>query len=89
MDNLRKRHKALVDNVDLRFEREIINDLPWSEKLISIKGSRGIGKTTLLLQYIKKCYGESGNALYISLDDPYFFNTSLIEFAEDSVSNKF
>ncbi len=86
MDNLRKRHKALVDNVDLRFEREIINDLPWSERLISIKGSRGIGKTTLLLQYIKKSYGESGDALYISLDDPYFFNTSLIEFADDFVS---
>ena len=86
MDNLRKRHKALVDNVNLRFEREIINDLPWSERLISIKGSRGIGKTTLLLQYIKKSYGESGDALYISLDDPYFFNMSLIEFADDFVS---
>ncbi len=86
MDNLRKRHKALVDNVDLRFEREIINDLPWKERLISIKGSRGIGKTTLLLQFIKKSYGESADALYISLDDPYFFNTSLIEFADDFVS---
>ena len=86
MDNLRKRHKALVDNVDLHFEREIINDLPWGERLISIKGSRGIGKTTLLLQYIKKSYGESADALYISLDDPYFFNTSLIEFADEFVS---
>ncbi len=86
MDNIRKRHKTLVANVDLRFEREIINELPWSERLISIKGSRGIGKTTLLLQYIKKSYGESADALYISLDDPYFFNTSLIEFADEFVS---
>ena len=86
MDNIRKRHKALVDNVDLSFEREIINELPWSERLISIKGSRGVGKTTLLLQYIKKKYSESADALYISLDDPYFFNTSLIEFADEFVS---
>jgi len=87
MDSIIKRHKGLISSTNSRFKRDIINTLPWDERLIGIKGARGIGKTTILLQYIKKTYGTKSNALYISLDDPYFFNRNLIDFADEFIAN--
>ncbi len=86
MEILRQRHKALINNVETRFKRDIINELPWGERLIGIKGARGIGKTTLLLQYIKDNYYNSNDAIYISLDDPYFFTNKLLNFADEFVA---
>lgn len=55
----------------------------WSDHLISIRGSRGVGKTTLLLQYIKLNYPRgSRKALYCSLENFYFNNHTLQELAE-------
>ncbi|PCJ00916.1 MAG: AAA family ATPase [Flavobacteriales bacterium] len=82
MEKLIKRHLNLIKNTSLSFQRYLINDLPWEEQLVGIKGSRGVGKTTLLLQYIKKNYNTSDKALYISLDDLYFFENKLIDFVE-------
>ena len=54
MDSLIKKHIDLINQTSLKFQRYNINQLPWNEQLIGIKGSRGVGKTTLLLQYIKQ-----------------------------------
>ncbi len=86
MIELLKRHAALVENIDLGFQRSIVSNLPWEERLLGIKGSRGIGKTTLLLQYIKENYGQNQEALYVSLDDPYFYNNTLLNLADDFVA---
>ncbi len=53
-----------------------------SQRLIGILGSRGVGKTTLMLQIIKEKFGISDKALYISIDHPYFEVNPLYEFAE-------
>ena len=81
-----KRHIALIKGVDMSFKRSLINELPWDERLIALKGSRGVGKTTMILQYIKTRYKTGREALYISLDDPYFYNKSLIEFVDGFVA---
>ncbi len=86
MEKLRNRHIHLVEEIQLGFQRYLLNQIPWSERLVGIKGSRGVGKTTLLLQYIKQTYGQDTNALYISLDDLYFTNTNLIDFVDDFVA---
>ncbi len=87
MKELFKRHIALVENVSLEFERYLTFELPWEERLIGIKGSRGVGKTTLLLQYIKKTYGAfDSKVLYVSLDDLYFTENKLIELADEFVA---
>jgi len=86
MDKIRKRHINLIDETSLDFERYLLNELPWDRRLIGIKGSRGIGKTTLILQYIKKQYQQSNKAIYVSLDDMYFAENSLLDFADDFVS---
>lgn len=86
MEKLRNKHMRLIAGVDLGFRRYLLGRLPWQERLVGIKGARGVGKTTVLLQYIKKTYGQSEQALYISLDDLYFTNTNLIDFIDEFVS---
>ena len=57
-------------------------DAALPQRLIGILGSRGVGKTTLMLQIIKQRFGVSDKALYISIDHPYFEANPLYEFAE-------
>ena len=86
MNKLRTRHIQLIEETKFNFKRYLINLLPWDERLIGIKGSRGIGKTTLLLQYIKQKFNQSEEALYVSLDDLYFSENKLIDFVEEFVA---
>jgi predicted AAA+ superfamily ATPase len=53
--------------------------------LIGIIGARGVGKTTMILQYMKESHGLSKEALYVSADDVYFINHSIISLAEDFI----
>lgn len=69
------------------FERELERKINWNARLISIRGSRGTGKTTLFLQHIKKTFSDNMNkVLYVSLDNIYFSNNTLVELAEKFVS---
>lgn len=85
MDILREKHNTYLNNTTLEFTRNIISELPWMEQLVGIKGSRGVGKTTLLLQYIKLNYGLSTEALYVSLDDIIFSELKLVDVVDDFV----
>lgn len=71
-----------ISNTNLNFCRYIYSEIDWNDRLISILGSRGAGKTTLMLQHLKTNYGNSGKALYISLDNTYFTTNKLIEVAD-------
>ena len=86
MEKLRLKHISSIRNTDLKFVRDYIDELPWTERLMGIKGSRGVGKTTLLLQYIKKHYDLSEKAIYISLDDLYFTEHKLSDFVDDFIT---
>ncbi len=68
-------------------KRYLYNDINWDNRLIAIKGARGSGKTTLLLQKLKKYVLDNQEALYVSLDNLYFLENSLISLAEDFVVN--
>ena len=68
-------------SVSLDKKRYLFNRINWDAKSIGILGQRGLGKTTMMLQYIKEHYNESDKALYISLDNPYFQSVSLYDFA--------
>lgn len=67
---------------DLRFKRYLYNRIDWRVRLIGIKGARGVGKTTLLLQHIKENFQNTDEALYVSLDNLWFENHSLEELVE-------
>lgn len=53
------------------------------KRLVAIRGSRGVGKTTMMCQYIRSRYGiQPGEALYCVMDSLYFTNHSLLDMAE-------
>lgn len=62
--------------------RNFMQTIDWSNRLIGIKGSRGVGKTTLLLQYLKLNFETNNKALYLSLDDLYFTEHNLYDTVE-------
>lgn len=63
--------------------RELMNKIHWNNRLIAIRGSRGVGKTTLMLQYIKLNYAPgSRDALYCTLDSIYFSRHTLLDLVE-------
>lgn len=67
--------------ISLEKKRYLYERINWSSKSIGILGQRGLGKTTMMLQYIKEHFDGSDKALYISLDNPYFQSVSLYDFA--------
>ena len=73
--------------VTMDFIRPISRMIDWEDRLISIKGARGVGKTTLILQHIQQCFGTSEKALYISLDNLWFETHSIHDVAEMHVLN--
>lgn len=81
MDILRKQHEILIKHISTEYIRDLYGIISWDERLIGIKGPRGVGKTTLILQRIKIEFGNSEKALYVSLDDIWFGNHSLLDLA--------
>jgi len=79
MITLLEQSERLVSSVSLDFKRYLFDVIPWNNRLIGIKGARGTGKTTLLLQWIKEQDLPTEKAAYFSLDDLYFTSHSLKE----------
>ena len=85
MDTLLEKSFRKKENVSLNFIRSIIADIQWNHRLIGIKGARGVGKTTLLLQYMKQFLPQDTSSLYVSLDNIWFAEHRLIELVDDFV----
>ena len=69
MDTLFKKHRILISQTGTDIVREIMKSVNWEKQLVAIRGSRGVGKTTLMRQYIKQKYGvNAGEALYCVMD---------------------
>ena len=71
-----------IARIDLRFKRYLYDQINWSARIISIKGARGVGKTTMLLQHILENYEDIDKTLYASLDDLWFSTHSLIDLVD-------
>ena len=67
------------------FVRSLMNEIEWEARLIGIKGARGVGKTTLLLQYIKLNLPMDKTVLYASVDNIWFSEHKLYDLASDFV----
>src|SRR5690554_5286649 len=80
MESVYKTHKYLVANVKAPVRRLLMDEINWNRRLIGIKGSRGVGKTTFLLQYAKERFGLNKKCLYINFNNLYFTACSLIDF---------
>ncbi len=71
-----------IAKVDLRFKRYLYSQINWKARIISIKGARGAGKTTMLLQHIRENYEDIDQTLYASLDNLWFATHSLMELVD-------
>jgi len=87
MEALFEKHFRKLDLTSLDFVRGIMDEINWKARLIGIKGQRGVGKTTLLLQYIKKHLPRDHTSLYVSLDNIVFARKRLIDLADDFVKS--
>lgn len=83
MDNLFEQSQLLINRTKTPFRRGLYHLINWDCRLIEINGARGVGKTTLMLQRAKEIRGSKPeHVLYISLDDPFFYNHNIIDIAD-------
>jgi predicted AAA+ superfamily ATPase len=82
METLRQKFYEKYSNTQTSTVRNFIHSVDWTNRLIGIKGSRGVGKTTLLLQYIKQNFNPDNKVLFASLDDWYFSDNRLYNLAD-------
>ncbi|MCF8232724.1 MAG: hypothetical protein K9J27_11100, partial [Bacteroidales bacterium] len=71
MFELLEQSELFVSKVPADFKRYLYNRINWKNRLIGIKGARGTGKTTLILQRLKQLSLRADKAAYLSLDDMY------------------
>ena len=71
-----------IAKTDLRFKRYLYGRINWKSRIISIKGARGVGKTTMLLQHILENYEDIDRTLYASLDDLWFATHNLMDLVD-------
>lgn len=77
-------HKYLIEHLQPSVRRNLMDEINWDDRLIGIKGSRGVGKTTFLLDYAREFYGADNRAcLYVNLNHFYFTERTLIDFASE------
>lgn len=80
MQNLYRNFRLQLELTSTDFIRFLHDQIAWESRLIAIVGSRGVGKTTLLLQHIKK-YENPEEVLYVTADDFYFTHHRLFDLA--------
>ena len=80
METLFEKSDQYLQTTPMKFIRESIGEIDWSSRLIAIQGAKGVGKSTLMRQYIKLNYpSHSRKALYCSLDSLYFVSHTITE----------
>lgn len=84
METLKRQNSSLLKHVSTEHVRNLYDSISWKARLIGIKGARGVGKTTIMLQRIKLAFPESDKALYVSLDDIWFASHTLKDLAQQA-----
>lgn len=86
MERLIEIFRKKIASTETAFVRSLESQINWNVRLVCIRGSRGTGKTTLILQHIKKTFaGSLDKVLYVSLDNLYFSDNSLLDFVDSFV----
>ena len=85
MEAFYRTHSYLVEHTNAPVRRDLMDEIDWSARLIGIKGTRGVGKTTFLLQCAKEKFGFDRSCLYVNMNNFYFSQVSLVDFASDFI----
>lgn len=82
LDTIKKYQTRLQKSFTITYKRYLYDRIDFDDKMIAVFGARGVGKTTLLFQYLKALEAQGSKALYISLDYPFLSGVDLIELVE-------
>ena len=85
METFYRTHSYLVEHTNAPVRRDLMDEIDWNDRPIGIKGTRGVGKTTFLLQYAKEKFGTDRSCLFINMNNFYFSKYTLVEFAAEFV----
>lgn len=77
MEHLIEKSEQKINWISTDFTRSLMDTIHWDARLIAIKGARGVGKTTLLLQYLRQHIPEPNTRLYVNLDNLWFAENKL------------
>ena len=82
MEAFFRTHTYLVEHTDAPVRRLLMDEIDWNDRLIGIKGTRGVGKTTFLLQYAKENFHSNDRrCLYVNINNFYFQGRGIADFA--------
>lgn len=82
MESFYRTHAYLIEHINNLVRRDLMDEIDWNDRLIGIKGTRGVGKTTFLLQYAKEKFGTDRSCLFINMNNFYFSGHTIVDFAE-------
>ena len=86
MESFFRTHKYLIEHVNAPVRRTLMDEIDWNDNMIGIKGTRGVGKTTFLLQYAKENFNvDDRQCLYVNMNNFYFQGRGIADFAGDFV----
>lgn len=86
MEAFFRTHSYLVEHTNAAVRRGLMDEIDWNHRLIGIKGTRGVGKTTFLLEYAKEKFGKDDRqCLYVNMNNFYFQGHGIAEFAGEFV----
>ena len=84
MEEFFRTHTYLVEHTNAAVRRTLMDEINWNDRLIGIKGTRGIGKTTFLLQYAKEHFDVNDRkCLYVNMNNFYFQGRGIADFARE------
>ena len=83
MQSLVNIHTNLVEQPRKNIRRELMDEINWDNRLIGIKGFRGVGKTTFLIDFVKEHFPNDKTCLYVNLNNFYFTKRKIISFADE------
>jgi hypothetical protein len=83
MQNLVNIHNTLQEQPRKTIRRELLDEINWESRLIGIKGFRGVGKTTFLIDIVKEKFPNDKTCLYVNLNNFYFTKRKITSFADE------
>ena len=87
LEKLQNYQERFLKSFSITYKRSLYKEIDFDDKLIALFGARGVGKTTMLFQYLLELQAQKKNVLYISLDYPFLSGVDLLEIVEEFVES--